>query len=113
MRWVRQSTIGVVLALSLSMPVAAQDKQEKRPPVRAKEPTVVTVHGSAEEVRPDKSSRESDRDGTLERGVRAVGNGTVWVGKRIGGWLDFNWDGDQVVPSERERQKKQDKSTGK
>jgi hypothetical protein len=104
MRNVTAVVTGLVLAFSLAVSAAAQDS--KKPPVRAKEPTVVTVEGKAEEVSPDKSRREQP-GGPLGQSVRSVGRGAAWVGRRIVGWFDFNFDGEQVVPSERERKEKE------
>jgi hypothetical protein len=107
MRNTQRVVLGSLLIVGLAGPLASQ---EQRPPVRAKEPTVVTVEGRAEEVQADKDKRERGRSGgPLVQGVRTIGRGTVWVGKRISNWLDFNFDGEQVVPSERERREKEQK----
>jgi hypothetical protein len=68
------------------------------------------VEGQREEVRPDPArSASEERGGALARGLRAAGRGTAWLGRRLSGWMDFNFDNDQVIPTERERREKEEK----
>ena len=105
MRYLTGSLLAVVLGFGLATTVAGQ---EPKPPVRAKEPTVVTVEGKAEQVEPDRRKPQSS-EGAVGRTARSVARAPIWLGKRIADWLDFNWGGDNVVPAEREKRQKDDR----
>jgi hypothetical protein len=82
--------------------VESVDKQSNGQPrdrVRAKEPTVVTVRGKADQVDPEASEQRGGVS-KVGHGIRD-GVGKVWNGiVSFGGWL-LNKDDD--IPSDRER----------
>ena len=92
--------VTVVLALGSALMLAAQSKDER---VRAKEPTVVTVYGTRENVATEKAAQPprsvSGKVGhRMKSGFAAIGKGIAG----FGGWL-LNTDDD--IPRQEERQR--------
>lgn len=92
----RRIIIPILFGLSLVTVGLAEDKQ---PPLQAREPTVVTVHGSAETVREGRSKQRS----ALGKAVYGAGRGARRAWNAIVDGIPSLFGGDDVVLSERER----------
>jgi hypothetical protein len=89
----------LVLAV-IVVPVFAQERSRDTGQVRAKEPTVVTVRGTADAVETNRAEQKKGFGTRVGRGARNVATKT-WNGiVDFGGWL---LNGGDDVPSERER----------
>jgi hypothetical protein len=103
--------INMAMASILAVTCLGQT-EKKEPPVRAKEPTVVTVHGSREKVDTNKSESEAGlekKPNPFRRVVNGVGRTFSAVGHGISHWLNSTFDDDDVVPSSREDRGREDR----
>ena len=83
----------VVFALGCALTLDAQTKDER---VRAKEPTVVTVHGSRQNVEPDQApQRQRSAVGKVGHGLRT---GVAAVGKGFASFVGWIANVDDDVP---------------
>jgi hypothetical protein len=100
---VKELTFAFLLAAATS---TAAD--EKEPRLKAKEPTVITVHGKQDQVRPEASQAEPAKErNALQRTFYGIGRGFAYVGKGLYKLLDDTFGGDDVIPSPRERTSKE------
>jgi hypothetical protein len=83
--------------------------QDKEPRVRAKEPTIVTVHGSQDKVETD-HSRQQPRSvgGKMLHGIQT---GVVTVGRGVAGLTGWLLNTNDDIPRERDRARSEKEST--
>lgn len=104
----RTRAVAIGLGLLIGSAVAfGQQASKKDPQVKAKEPTVMTVEGKADQVAPDRTRQERNR-GFMSRvghGLRTGAARTAGAIVGLTGWL-INSE-DDVTPEERERSRRQ------
>jgi hypothetical protein len=91
--------IALAALLVLPMCIAAQEPEPKNGRVRAKEPTVVTVEGRADQVEPARAPQRRSVGRRIGSVFTSTWNGVV----SAAGWL---LDSKDDIPSERERRER-------
>ena len=98
-----RSVIALALILGYAAAAAPEEKPRTSPRVRAKEPTVVTIEGSADRVSED-NTRKRSVPSKIGNGIRNGATGAARAVVRFGGWL-LNVGDDIPSPREGDSQK--------
>jgi len=104
-RLVLSTTAALILILGNA---TAQTSEKEDKPVKAKNPTVVTVYGKRGEVDVDKAQTGEKRPGVLKRMVNKVGQGmeTAWHGVVDATRWGFGVDDDHVTEPRKDSENK-------
>jgi hypothetical protein len=78
----------LILPMTALLAVSSAVAQDQRPVVKAKEPSTVTVYGSADKVKQAEASKLNSTDDNgigrrIKRALAAVSNGTL----KVAGWM--------------------------
>ena len=98
--------IGEMLYLLLTVILltsAAAEEPKQQPPIRAKEPTVVTVEGKRSPVELDEEGRPKDNANPFTKAIKGIGRGAAKVGTGVVDWVGHSLGVHDDIPADRER----------